>query len=228
MSDRSNPAIGLAPLRRETDRDSARTTQTMEPGRVAGQAHRRPLQEQLAPADEHALGVVAAGSSAIEPLYSSHASLVYRLALAIVGSREEAEDLTQDVFATLCGSTPYDPSRGSMGAFLTAMTRSRAIDRLRCRGRAARLLKTWHEAASFGDVPRMPYEGVSMRRTAERVREALAGLPEAQREVLEMAYYRGLSQPEIAAELDAPLGTVKSWSRRALLELGSALEDLRA
>lgn len=161
----------------------------------------------------------------IESIYDRHANLVYRLALVLLRSREEAEDLTQDVFASLCGAAAYDPNRGSMRTFLSAMTRSRAIDRMRSRGRSARLLDKWPEAVPFGEAPAMPWEGASIRRTAERVRGALAGLPAAQRQVLEMAYYEGLSQREIATELDAPLGTVKSRSRRALQELGDVLDD---
>jgi RNA polymerase sigma-70 factor (ECF subfamily) len=183
--------------------------------------------QPLPAAPRHPTEVVAGEGSAITSLYGRYASVVYRVGLAILGSREEAEDLTQDVFATLCGPTSYDPGRGSMRTFLTAMTRSRAIDRLRARGRSARLLKTWPEAVPFGNAPAMPWEGVSTRRTVERVRGALAGLPAAKREVLEMAYYRGLSQQEIAAELGTPLGTVKSWSRRALLDLGCVLEEFR-
>lgn len=218
-----NLVIGRATPRCAPDRGNGRTPRTMEPRRA-----RRPLREATAGAHGHPLEVVDGERSAIASLYGRYANRVYRVALAILGSREEAEDLTQDVFATLCGPSSYDPSRGSMRAFLTAMTRSRAIDRLRFRGRSARLLKTWSEAAPVGDAPAMPSEGVSMRRTAERIRGALAGLPAAQRQVLEMAYYRGLSQHEIAVELGRPLGTVKSWSRRALLELGCVLEELRA
>jgi RNA polymerase sigma-70 factor (ECF subfamily) len=165
---------------------------------------------------------------AVASLYDRHAGLVYRQALALLGSREEAEDLTQDVFASLCGPTAYDPSRGSMGAFLTAIIRSRAIDRLRSRVRSARLLETWPEATPFADAPALPSEGISTGRAAERVRAALARLRAVHRRVLEMAYYRGLSQQEIAAELARPLGTVKSWSRRALQELRGALEELKA
>jgi RNA polymerase sigma-70 factor, ECF subfamily len=122
--------------------------------------------------------------------------------------------------------TAYDPARGSVTAFLTTMTRSRAIDRLRRRGRSVRLLKTWHEATPAAPSPVSPFERLSMAQCAERVRAALAELPEAERQVLELAYYKGLSQAEIAADLDAPLGTVKSRSRRALMALKRTLEDL--
>jgi RNA polymerase sigma-70 factor (ECF subfamily) len=146
--------------------------------------------------------------------------------MAILGSREEAQDLTQEVFMTVCEPTAYDPSRGTVSAFLTTMTRSRAIDRLRRRGRSVRLLKTWHEATPPAPGPSTPFERVSMERCAERVRAALAELPEAERQVLELAYYKGLSQAEIADDLSTPLGTVKSRSRRALMALKRTLEDL--
>ncbi len=164
--------------------------------------------------------------SALGPLYDRYAKLVYGLALAMLGSRAEAEDLTQEVFVTVCEPTAYDPERGSVSAFLTTITRSRAIDRLRRRRRSTRLLKTWHEAAAPPPAPATPCERVSMWRAAQRVRAVLAELPGDQRRVLEMAYYRGLSQREIADDLDLPLGTVKSRSRRALTTLAHALEDL--
>lgn len=122
--------------------------------------------------------------------------------------------------------TAYDSGRGTVSAFLTTMTRSRAIDRLRRRGRSVRLLKTWHEATPPAPAPASPFERLSAAQCAERVRGALAELPQAERQVLELAYYKGLSQAEIAADLDTPLGTVKSRSRRALMTLKRALEDI--
>lgn len=177
------------------------------------------------PGDGQPLDVVGTGPFALGPLYDRCSKRVYRLALTILGSREEAEDVTQEVFVTLCGPVSFDPARGSVDALLTTMTRSRAIDRLRRRGRSARLLDVWHDAVPSGPAPTLPWEQVSMRRTTERVRAALVELPAPQRRVLELAYYGGLSQREIAAELGVPLGTVKSWSRRALLALANALED---
>lgn len=164
--------------------------------------------------------------SALGALYDRYAKLVYGLALAILGSRDEAQDLVQEVFLTVCEPTAYDPGRGSVGAFLSTMTRSRAIDRLRRRGRSVLLLKTWHEATPPPPAPATPLERVSMEEYALRVRNALAELPEAERRVLELAYWKGLSQAEIAADLDTPLGTVKSRSRRAFMALKRALADL--
>src|SRR5512134_3742138 len=79
-------------------------------------------------ADEQLLTLASKDPSALGPLYERYSRMVYARALAILGSREEAEDLTQDVFVSVFASSAYDPSRGSVGAFLIAMTRSRALD----------------------------------------------------------------------------------------------------
>lgn len=176
-------------------------------------------------ADARLLESVAADPSALAPLYDRYGKLVYGQALALLGSPEEAEDLTHELFVSVCDPSldAFDSRRGTVGAFLLARTRSRAIDRLRRRCRSARLLRAWRDAALSEPASRTPFELVSMRRVAERVRRGLAKLPESQRQVLELAYYGGLSQREIAAGLATPLGTVKSLSRRALQTLERTL-----
>jgi RNA polymerase sigma-70 factor, ECF subfamily len=198
------------------------------PGATGPEAPAHHSPKVSAPSDEELIEALASDPSALGILYDRHARLVYGLALAMLGSPEEAEDLTQEVFVTLCGPRvrDYDRGRGTVSAFLITMTRSRALDRLRRRTRSARLLDIWHEAAEPAPVATSPFEDVWRRSAAARVRAVLAELPEAQREVLVLAYYRGLTQCEIAAELDAPLGTVKGRLRRALLALGAALDDL--
>jgi RNA polymerase sigma-70 factor, ECF subfamily len=209
-------------------RDRVRTARTDDPPRASPTVKATPVREEPPAAATRRREGVATDTSAVGPTYERHARLVYARALAILRLREDAEDLTQEVFLNLCGSAAYDPERGSMSAFLTTVTRSRALDRLRERRRSACFLETWRDAPPAAPAPAMPWEQVSMRRTAERVRAALAALPRVQRQVLEMAYDRGLTQREIARELGAPLGSVKSWSRRALLALGQTLEDCRA
>jgi RNA polymerase sigma-70 factor (ECF subfamily) len=165
-------------------------------------------------------------SSALGALYDRYSGLVYGLAMRILGAPSEAEDLTQEIFLTLCTRCDYDPARGSLSAFLATLTRSRAIDKIRARGRKARFLESWGENV-IADTPVVsPHEELSIAECSERVRVALAGLPETQRRVLEMAYYRGLSQSEIAAELETPLGTVKSWARKGLFSLRESLAPL--
>jgi len=106
------------------------------------------------------------------------------------------------------------------------MTRSRAIDRLRARGRSRRLFDPSDEPVARAVSPSRPADEVSLMQCAARVREAVAGLPDDQRRVLELAYYRGLSQVEIAEETGLPLGTVKTWTRKGLIALRGRLGDL--
>jgi RNA polymerase sigma-70 factor (ECF subfamily) len=179
------------------------------------------------PSDEQLLGALAADPSALGAIYDRYSGLVFGLAMSSLRNQQEAEDLTQEVFLTLMKqSDRYDPARGTLGAFLATMARTRAIDRLRARTRSGRLLREVHRDAPPPPSVPMPHERVSLKECSERVREAMAELPPNERTVLEMAYYRGLSQAEIAEELDAPLGTVKSWSRRGLLALKKQLGDL--
>jgi RNA polymerase sigma-70 factor, ECF subfamily len=178
-------------------------------------------------ADRELVDSLAHDSTALGVIYDRYAGLVYGLALAALRNPEDAQDLTQEIFLSLYRqSDSYDPARGALGGFLTTMTRTRAIDRLRARGRKVRLLQDHHRASLPVTPSFTPLDRISIGQCTDRVRAALALLPENQRRVLEMAYYRGLSQSEIAADLDASLGTVKSWARRGLLTLRQALGEL--
>jgi RNA polymerase sigma-70 factor, ECF subfamily len=176
--------------------------------------------------DAELVSRLAADPSALGPLYDRYARTVYGLALAILGNVDEAQDLTQEVFLSLSGSRLYDPERGTVGAFLTTLTRSRAIDRVRRRTRRVRLLRTQHESAPPVDPVPLPQDRVAAAEYAKRVRGALAELSTEERRALEMAYYQGLTQAEIADDLGVPLGTVKSWCRRGLLAMKRSLHDL--
>lgn len=177
--------------------------------------------------DERLVGALADDPSALGPLYDRYGRLVYGLALAILTNRDEAQDLTQEIFLTLFDhSRAFDPARGALGAYLTTLTRSRAIDRLRRGSRRVRILRSSWEADPPLPPPATPLDQASSRETGERVRRALAHLPEKERRALELFYYQGLTQAEIAEQLEAPLGTVKSWCRRGLLGMREALADL--
>lgn len=179
------------------------------------------------PTDAELLACLAVDQSrGLGGLYDRYAGLVYGLAYSVLGAAAEAEDLTQEVFLTLCSKCDYDPTRGTLSAFLVTITRSRAIDKLRARSRKVQFLQQWGNVATLQQPAPSPLEELSVLECSERVRNALAQLPEMQRRVLELAYYKGLSQTEIAAELDAPLGTVKSWARKGLFELRDALGTL--
>jgi RNA polymerase sigma-70 factor (ECF subfamily) len=176
--------------------------------------------------DERLLEALADDPSALAPLYDRHARLVFGLAMAVLGNADEAADLTQEVFLSLCNVHGYDVARGTVGAYLTTVTRTRAIDRLRRRTRRVRLLREHHTATPVPVATPTPIDRISDAECSRRVRDALASLPENERRALEMSYFQGLTQTEIAEDLQAPLGTVKSWCRRGLLAMKKSLGDL--
>jgi RNA polymerase sigma-70 factor (ECF subfamily) len=163
-------------------------------------------------------------AAALGAVYDRYARLVYGLARSILGSAPEAEDLTQEVFLGLCGRCQYDPERGTLAAFLITVTRSRALDKLRSRGRKLEILRRWGQDIVGDNTPSDPVEEASQGERTRSVRLALSQLPDNERRVLELAYFGGLSQSEIASRLAAPLGTVKTWARRGLFTL--ALKDV--
>lgn len=164
--------------------------------------------------------------SALGSLYDRYGSLVYRLALKILTSSQEAEDLTQEIFLNLWHNQTYNPDRGSLSSYLTTLTRSRAIDKLRSRTTQGKFLQRWSQAMTTATPPPSPFDLADLHQRATEVQQALTQLTDKQRQVLEMAYYEGLSQSEIAAQLNIPLGTIKSWSRQGLLQLRKTLKDL--
>lgn len=163
--------------------------------------------------------------SALGILYSRYGEAVYRLALRILSNSQEAEDLTQEVFLTFWRTTTYDPERGSVLVFLLTVTRSRAINRLHQVRSHQQLLQRWRRNRPL-NASNVPMENASLKELSHRVSQALQTLPDSQRQVLEMAYYHGLSQSEITQQLKIPLGTVKTRSRQGLLKLRQLLKDL--
>jgi len=162
---------------------------------------------------------------ALAALYDRHAPHLLALARRILGGAGEAEDVVQEVFVHVWNDpSRYNPSRSSVSTWLMLVTRSRAIDRLRHR----QVVDRTHEAA-HRDVPPDEHESpdgiesVLLRERRERVRRELDNLPPEQRQVLEMAFYQGLSQSEIAERADLPLGTVKTRTLLAMKKLRSAL-----
>jgi RNA polymerase sigma-70 factor, ECF subfamily len=166
--------------------------------------------------DPAALGIV----------YDRYGAVVYRLAVRMLANPTEAEDLTQEVFLAFWrGVDKYDPNRGTLLVFLLTITRSRALNRLKQQSSQSNLQRR------FGDyLPRFDrhpgMDSVTLTELQERMGTALQGLPIAQKQVLEMGYYQGKSQSEIAQELNLPLGTVKTRSRQGLLKLRQFLQDL--
>ncbi|KEF41283.1 MAG: RNA polymerase sigma-70 factor [Cyanobium sp. CACIAM 14] len=157
-------------------------------------------------------------------LYDNCGGPVYRLALRLCRSAHEAEDLTHDVFLRYWQQGRYDPARGPVLAYLLLLTRSMAINRINQRATRWQLVQRWSEHLFPAAVP-TPHESAEAEDLAERVRAALAAIPANQRQVLEMAYYEGLSQSAIGALLELPLGTVKTRARQGLIRLRALLVD---
>jgi RNA polymerase sigma-70 factor (ECF subfamily) len=157
-------------------------------------------------------------------LYDSCGGPVYRLALRLCRSSQEAEDLTHDVFLRFWQQDRYDPSRGPVLAYLLLLTRSMALNRISQRTNRWELMQRWSEQLFPAAVP-TPHEHAESEELARRVRQALDAIPVNQRQVLEMAYYEGLSQSAIGALLQLPLGTVKTRARQGLIRLRALLHD---
>jgi RNA polymerase sigma-70 factor, ECF subfamily len=152
--------------------------------------------------------------------YDRYAPLVFPLVLRIVRDRADAADVLQDTFwEAWRGAAAYDPARGTPEAWIVMRARTRAIDRVRAVRRHGETFVAPLDEASAGAAA--PPGGDTADRAEDRqlVAGALARLPEAQRQVIELAYYAGLTQTEIAERLEQPLGTVKTRIRLALARL---------
>ena len=178
-----------------------------------------------AAADLDAVARMARGDQgALADLYDRHATAVYSLALRVVRRQEDAEDVTQQVFTQAWQSSArYDASRGVVAAWLLMMARSRAIDCLRRRNPARDGISDDDRLAAIPDPGPTVEHVVATSEQVERVRTAIEALPADQRTAVELAYYDGLTQSEIAARTATPLGTVKTRVRSALHALRAAV-----
>jgi RNA polymerase sigma-70 factor (ECF subfamily) len=166
--------------------------------------------------------VQAGESTALAELYDRYTPLLYAVAQRILRSPADAEDALQEAWVQVWKrASTYDARRGTVAAWLLTVTRTRALDRYRSRASRGRAESSVDpEPAS---PPVEPSASAAQGEIGDRVREALGALAPQQRQVLEIAYFEGLSQSEIAARLSAPLGTVKSWTRQALTRLRELL-----
>ena len=179
--------------------------------------------------DGDALAAAVRGDgSGLAALYDRYSRVVYSLALRIVQIDAEAEDVVQEVFAQMFRQAGrYDSRRGSVSSWLLTIARTRAIDHVRARKRLPdrRFGREPESAAENLPDPKADQESQTLTdEQVQRVRRALDGLPSEQRKAIELAYYDGLSQSEIAERLKEPLGTVKSRIRTAMMRLRDALE----
>ena len=153
-------------------------------------------------------------------LYDRYSSIVYSVALRVLGDTGAAEDVLQDVFMQLWRNPgAFDASRGKLGAWLAVIARNRSIDALR-----KRRPETDFENVVLSVEPDLATDA-DRSRAAAKVRSALAAMPEGQRTALELAYFQGLTHTEIAAKTGEPLGTIKTRIRAGLLALRKAFRQ---
>jgi len=172
--------------------------------------------------------IIQRNEAALGELYDRYHRLVYSIALNIVGRSEDAEEITLDTFTRVWEKAhTYRSERAKVSTWLTRMARNRAIDVLR-----REEVRPMKHSVSWAKVSPEPAADTDKPETAahltmqkERVREAVATLPEAQQEVLALAYFGGYSHSEIARELDIPLGTAKARIRSGMQKLRTLLHN---
>jgi RNA polymerase sigma-70 factor (ECF subfamily) len=174
--------------------------------------------------DADLLSAVARGDrQAYAALHRRYAPVLLGLIVRILDSRPEAEDVLQEVFLQIWRRAgDFDAGRGRPFTWLVTLARSRALDRLSVLHSRTRLSAVHARDPVCPDAVD-PVHAASFAEHARRLRDALAQIPEAQRQVLLLAYFEGLTQVEIARRIGAPLGTVKSHVRLALTKLRDLL-----
>ena len=177
-------------------------------------------------ADDRALlrAVAARDKEALRQLYTRHSAVLFALALKVLSDRPEAEDVLQEAFVQVWKTAgSFDEGRGKPIGWLIMLTRSRAIDRLRSRKTRTRVTESMAKDASQVGEARTPADEALATEAQRTVRTALKSLPSEQRVAIELAYFGGLTQFEIAQQLSQPLGTVKTRIRNGMMRLREQL-----
>jgi RNA polymerase sigma-70 factor (ECF subfamily) len=167
--------------------------------------------------------VVARDGKAIGELYDRHSRLLYGLILRILRDRSEAEEVLQEVFVQVwTRADTYNAELGAPVAWLVRIARNRAIDQLRTNSVRARTL----EATPLPPPVETPETRAAMSEQQRAVAQALDTLPVEQRELIEHAYFQGLTQSELAERFHLPLGTVKTRVRTGMMTLRRELQQV--
>lgn len=169
--------------------------------------------------------MVDADETALGALYDRWVNSLYSLVLHLLKDPDDAEDVVEETFwQAWRKASSYEPSRGAVSTWLLTIGRHKALDRIRAKKRHREdpvgQDRTLADIASMAPDPSEDMEGAELR---ANVRTALGGLPEEQRQVLELAYFNGMSQTEIAEATEQPLGTVKTRMRLAMQKLREPL-----
>lgn len=167
--------------------------------------------------------MMAGDETALAELYDGHSGFVFGLALRVLGDRTAAEDVTQEVFVSFWERPErFDEARGSLRGFLGTLAHRRAVDHIR-REEARKRRETRTTSTEVVPLPSVD-DAAMLTVTSERVREAVELLPPAQREALDLAYFKGHTYRQVADLLGIPEGTAKSRLRLALQRVAEAIE----
>jgi len=183
--------------------------------------------DSTAAEDIHLMGRVAAGDrEAFSRLFDRHSPIMLGLLARILGSRSEAEEVLQEVFLQVWRQAGrYEPSRSTPRGWMLVMARSRALDSVRSReARQRREIEVSNEGLPPATAP-LGTAGLEARERNQQVSSALGLLPLEQRRCIELAFFEGLTQSQIAHRLDAPLGTVKSRIHLGMNKLRQVLSS---
>lgn len=170
--------------------------------------------------------IVERDADALARLYDRYSGMLLGLAMRVLGDPSDAEEILQETFLQVWNQAErYDPRRSSVSTWLVLIARSRSIDRLRSRRVAERTVSAAQKEKGDRHTSPEGIRNVFKQERRQRLQDAMAELPAEQRGVLEMAFYRGMTQSEIAAETGIPLGTVKTRTLLAVKKLRRALQD---
>jgi RNA polymerase sigma-70 factor (ECF subfamily) len=169
---------------------------------------------------------VAAGSRvAFEALYRATSSKLFGVCLRVLPDRAEAEDVLQEVYASVWRKAgQYDAERASALAWLSMIARNKAIDRLRAAPQAQRHAPI-DDAAEAADAGPSPLQHAEIANDRDRLDACMSKLDDRRRELIRIAFFDGTTYEELAERIGSPLGSVKSWIRRGLMQLRVCLEQ---
>ena len=169
------------------------------------------------------LQIASENAGAFETFYARTSAKIMSVVLAIVGERQTAEDLLQEIYLRVWSDAArYDPARGRPMTWLITIARSRAIDRLRADLRRSADSDV-SEIEKLEDLSISAEDAVSQSQTVRRLTDCMSKIATDQRQCIQLAYFHGYTHTELAEHLKTPLGTVKSWIRRGLQQLNECL-----
>jgi RNA polymerase sigma-70 factor, ECF subfamily len=183
------------------------------------------MPETPAASPEALLAQVALGNrAAFEALYHGTANRLFGICLRVLTQRSEAEDALQEVYTTVWRkAAQFDPGKANATAWLGMIARNKAIDRLRALP-AHQARVSFEQAQNVADQGTSPVQSVETSKDRARLEHCLERLEPKRRSLIHAAFFDGLTYEELAARIEAPLGSIKSWIRRGLLQLRECLD----